>query len=124
MVGLAARVREGEGVAGRVLDSLGVSLAETRRGVETLIGRADTQSAPSSITLSPRLKRIIELAIDESRQLGQGQIGTEHLLLGLLRDGGNNACEILKAKGIALDIVRQRVIATIKEQEPPSASPS
>ncbi len=121
---LLALIREGEGVAARVHGTLGVDATETRRGVETLIGRVDSPSKPSSITLSPGLKKIFQLAIDEARQLGSEQIATEHLLLGLLRDGGNNACVILTSKGLELETIRLRVIATIKSQEPPSASPS
>src|SRR6185503_15482122 len=106
--------REGESVGAEVLRDLGVELGELRRRVESLIGRGDTTASPSEITLTPRMKKVIELAIDESRILGgDGHIGPEHLLLGLVREGGNNACIILTHQGIALEKVREAVIAKL-----------
>src|SRR5687768_16984283 len=67
---LLGLVREGEGVAARVLDSLGVELSKVRTAVEFIIGRGDSTTSPSEITLSPRTKKVIELAIDEARKLG------------------------------------------------------
>jgi ATP-dependent Clp protease ATP-binding subunit ClpC len=84
---LLGLVREGEGVAARVLDSLGVELSKVRTAVEFIIGRGDSTTSPSEITLSPRTKKVIELAIDEARKLGHSHVGTEHLLLGLVREG-------------------------------------
>src|SRR3989304_1950502 len=85
---LLGLVREGEGVAARVLDSLGVELSKVRTAVEFIIGRGVSTTAPNDITLSPRTKKVIELAIDEARKLGHSHAGTEHLLLGLVREGG------------------------------------
>jgi ATP-dependent Clp protease ATP-binding subunit ClpA len=107
--------REGESVGGQVLRDLGLELGEIRRHVESLVGRGDTSASPSEITLTPRMKKVIELAIDESRSLGHGHVGPEHLLLGLLREGGNNACVILTQKGIPLDKVRESVIAKLDD---------
>jgi len=75
---LLGLVREGEGVAARVLDSLGVELSKVRTAVEFIIGRGDSTTSPSEITLSPRTKKVIELAIDEARKLGHSHVGTEH----------------------------------------------
>src|SRR5437899_5215717 len=74
---LLGLIREGEGVAARVLDSLGVELSKVRTAVEFIIGRGDSTTAPSDITLSPRTKKVIELAIDEARKLGHSHVGTE-----------------------------------------------
>jgi ATP-dependent Clp protease ATP-binding subunit ClpA len=117
-------IREGDGVPAVILGELGVELGEIRRRVENLVGRGDATVTPSEITLTTRMKKIIELAIDESRKLGHGHVGPEHLLLGLVREGGNDACIILTQQGVALETIRLRVIATISGQEPPSASPS
>ena len=115
---LLGLVREGEGVAARVLDSLGVELSKVRTAVEFIIGRGDSTTSPSEITLSPRTKKLIELAVDESRKLGHSHVGTEHLLLGLIRDDGSMACEILKAQGVTLEKIRHQVIATLGQQNP------
>ena len=111
---LLGLVREGERVAGTVLASMGVELSRTRRELENLIGRGDSGTPPGEITLIPRAKKVIELAIDEARLLGHSHVGTEHLLLGLVRDGDDtNAGAILKAQGADLATVRQKVIAMI-----------
>src|SRR5438876_7998188 len=110
---LLGLVREGEGVAARVLDSLGVELSKLRTAAEFLIGRGDTTTSPSEITLHPRTKKIIELAIDEARKLGHSHVGTEHLLLGLAREGESTASQALGSLGVNLEKVRQRVIETL-----------
>src|SRR3989442_14751595 len=84
---LLGLVREGEGVAARVLDSLGAELSKVRTAVEFIIGRGHPTTSPSQSTLSPRTKKLIELAIAEARKLGHSHVGTEHLLLGLVREG-------------------------------------
>lgn len=116
---LLGLVREGEGVAARALSSLGVELSKARTSVEFIIGRGDATTSPSEITVSPRTKRVIELAIDESRKLGHSHVGTEHLLLGIVREGGSIATGILQSLGVALEKVREQVIATLAE--PPDA---
>src|SRR5947207_1403569 len=73
---LLGLVREGEGVAARVLDSLGIDLSRARSSVEVMIGRGKETTSPSEITLSPRTKKVIELAVDESRKLGHSHVGT------------------------------------------------
>jgi ATP-dependent Clp protease ATP-binding subunit ClpC len=118
---LLGLVREGEGVAARVLDSLGVELSKVRTAVEFIIGRGDSTTSPSEITLSPRTKKVIELAIDEARKLGHSHVGTEHLLLGLVREGEGIASGVLESLGVSLEKVRHQVIATLGQQQPHAA---
>jgi ATP-dependent Clp protease ATP-binding subunit ClpA len=113
---LLGLIREGEGVAARVLDSLGVELSKARTSVEFIIGRGDSTTTPSEITLSPRTKRVIELAIDEARKLGHSHVGTEHLLLGIVREGGSIGAGVLQSLGVSLEKVREQVIATLGQQ--------
>jgi ATP-dependent Clp protease ATP-binding subunit ClpA len=115
---LLGLVREGEGVAGRVLNSLGVELSKVRTAVEAVMGRGTSTTSPSEITLSPRTKKVVELAIDEARRLGHSHIGTEHLLLGLLRESGHIGSNVLESLGVSLDKVRHQVIATLGQQQP------
>jgi ATP-dependent Clp protease ATP-binding subunit ClpA len=119
---LLGLIREGEGVAARVLHSLEVDLSKARTSVEFIIGRGDAGPAPSEITLSPRTKKVIELAIDESRKLGHSHVGTEHLLLGIVREGGSIASGVLESLGVALEKVRERVIAALAQN--PETRPS
>ncbi len=99
---LLGLVREEEGVAARVLSNLGVGLGKVRSAVELIIGRGE-KSAAGETGLTPRAKKVIELAIDEARQLGHNYIGTEHLLLGLLREGEGVAASVLDSFGITLE---------------------
>ena len=111
---LLGLVREGEGVAARVLNSLpGVQLSKVRRAVEFSIGRGDSTKSPTEITLSPELKRVIGHAIDEARKLGHSHVGTEHLLLGILRENESPAAKVLESLGVSLETVRHNVIATL-----------
>ena len=115
---LLGLVREGEGAAARALSSLGVELSKVRTAVEAIIGRGTSTTSPSEITLSPRTKKVVELAIDESRRLGQSHVGTEHLLLGLVRESGHIGSNVLESLGVSLDKVRHQVIATMGQQRP------
>ena len=110
---LLGLVREGEGVAARVLDSLNVDLSKLRTEVERTIGRGDSTHSPSEITLSPEMKKVIQLAIDEARKLGHSHVGTEHLLLGIVRENESTAAKALATFGVSLDAVRHNVIATL-----------
>jgi ATP-dependent Clp protease ATP-binding subunit ClpA len=124
---LLGLVREGEGIAARVLDSLGVELSKVRTSVTFIIGRGDSTTSPSEITLSPRTKKVIELAMDEARKLGHGAVGTEHLLLGLVREGEGIASGVLASLGVPLETVRQQVIETLGQHPdapPPPAPPN
>jgi ATP-dependent Clp protease ATP-binding subunit ClpC len=106
---LLGLIHEGEGVAARTLESLGISLDVVRQQVEEIIGRG--QQAPSvHIPFTPRAKEVLELSLSESLQLGHGYIGTEHILLGLLREGGGVAAQVLVKLGADLNRVRQQVI--------------
>jgi ATP-dependent Clp protease ATP-binding subunit ClpA len=115
---LLGLIREGEGVAARVLNGMGIPLSRVRGEVERIIGRGESTSSPSEITLTPRAKRVIDLAIDESAKLGHHDVRTEHLLLGLIRDDTSNACEILKSQGAKLETIRVHVIAMLSDPNP------
>ena len=119
---LLGLVREGEGVAAQVLNSLGVELSKVRKAVEFVIGRGDATTAPSEITLSPRTKKVIEFAVDEARKLGHSHVGTEHILLGIVREGEGIASGVLESIGLSLEKVRDQVIATLGQQQPQPAT--
>ena len=118
---LLGLVREGEGVAARVLENMNVELAKVRTAVEFIIGRGD-RPVVGEIGLTPRAKRVIELAIDEARRLGHNYIGTEHLLLGLVREGEGIAAGVLESLGVNLDKVRHEVIRVLSQSS--SAGPT
>ncbi|MEK7778163.1 MAG: ATP-dependent Clp protease ATP-binding subunit, partial [Chloroflexota bacterium] len=102
---LLGLVRETDGVAARVLTSLNVELTKVRSAVEFIIGRGERPS-PGEIGLTPRAKKVIELAVDEARRLNHHYIGTEHLLIGLMREGEGVAAGVLESLGVTLDKVR------------------
>jgi ATP-dependent Clp protease ATP-binding subunit ClpC len=118
---LLGLVREGEGVAARVLENMNVELAKVRTAVEFIIGRGD-RPVVGEVGLTPRAKRVIELAIDEARRLGHNYIGTEHLLLGLVREGEGIAAGVLESLGVNLDKVRHEVIRVLSQSS--SAGPT
>jgi ATP-dependent Clp protease ATP-binding subunit ClpA len=106
---LLGLIQEGEGHAARALESLGVSLDAVRQQVEEIIGRG--QQPPSAhVPFTPRAKKVLELSLRESLQLGHNYIGTEHILLGLLREGDGVAAQVLVRLGADLDRVREQVI--------------
>ena len=102
---LLGLVRETDGVAAKVLSGLGVELNKVRSAVEFIIGRGE-RAAGSDIGLTPRAKKVIELAVDEARRLSHHYIGTEHLLIGLMREGDGVASGVLASLGVSLDKVR------------------
>jgi ATP-dependent Clp protease ATP-binding subunit ClpC len=102
---LLGLVRETDGVAAKVLSSLGVELTKVRSAVEFIIGRGERASG-GEIGLTPRAKKVIELAVDEARRLSHHYIGTEHLLIGLMREGEGVAAGVLESLGVNLDKVR------------------
>ena len=102
---LLGLVRETEGVAARVLSSLTVDLGKVRSAVEFIIGRGE-KPAEGEIGLTPRAKKVVELAVDEARRMNHTYIGTEHLLIGLLREGEGVAAGVLESLGVTLDKVR------------------
>ena len=110
---LLGLVRETEGVVARVLVNLGIDLNKVRAAVEFIIGRGD-KPVQSDIGLTPRAKKVIELAVDEARRMNHSYIGTEHLLVGLLREGEGVASGVLESLGVTLEKVRaetQRVLS-------------
>lgn len=114
---LLGLIREGSGLAADVLDSMGIELAKVRTAVEFVIGRGD-RPVIGEIGLTPGGKRAIELAIDEARLLGHQQIGTEHLLLGLVRVGeGSIAAEVLESMGVTLERARRAVLAAVERRD-------
>ena len=117
---LLGLVREGEGVAAKVLENLSVELAKVRQAVEFIIGRGE-RPVVGDIGLTPRAKKVIELAIDEARRLGHNYIGTEHLLLGLVREEGGIASGVLESLGVSLEKVRHEVVRVLSQSSTPSA---
>jgi ATP-dependent Clp protease ATP-binding subunit ClpC len=106
---LLGLIHEGDGIAARSLESLGISLEAVRQQVEEIIGRG--QQAPSGhIPFTPRAKKVLELSLRESLQLGHNYIGTEHILLGLLREGDGVAAQVLVRLGADLNRVLRQVI--------------
>jgi ATP-dependent Clp protease ATP-binding subunit ClpC len=112
---LLGLVREGEGVAAQVLSSLGVELNKVRSAVEFIIGRGD-RIVLGEIGLTPRAKKVIELAVDEARRLNHHYIGTEHLLLGLVREGEGIAAGVLESLGVNLEKVRSTTIQILAQK--------
>ena len=106
---LLGLIHEGEGVAAKALEALGISLEAVRSQVEEIIGQG--QQAPSGhIPFTPRAKKVLELSLREALQLGHNYIGTEHILLGLIREGEGVAAQVLVKLGADLNRVRQQVI--------------
>jgi ATP-dependent Clp protease ATP-binding subunit ClpC len=111
---LLGLVREGDGVAAKVLANLGVELNKVRSAVEFIIGRGD-RIVLGEIGLTPRAKKVIELAVDEARRLNHHYIGTEHLLLGLVREGEGIAAGVLESLGVNLEKVRTQTIQVLSQ---------
>lgn len=109
---LLGLIREGEGVAAKALEAMGISLADVRKQVEETVGQG--QQAPTGhIPFSPRAKKVLELSNREALQLGHNYIGTEHILLGLIREGKGVAAQVLVNQGGELVKVRQQVIQLV-----------
>ena len=102
---LLGLVRETDGVAAKALANLGIELDKVRAAVEFVMGRGE-RTVPGEIGLTPRAKKVIELAVDEARRLNHHYIGTEHLLIGLMREGEGVAAGVLESLGVSLDKVR------------------
>ena len=116
---LLGLVREDEGVAAKVLTNMGVGLNRVRSAVEFIIGRGEKPSS-GQVGLTPRAKRVIELAIDEARRLDHNYIGTEHLLLGLLSEGEGVAAHVLDSFGITLEQTRNETAHFLSQGAPKS----
>ncbi|MEJ5220609.1 MAG: ATP-dependent Clp protease ATP-binding subunit [Tepidiforma sp.] len=118
---LLGLVREGDGVAAKVLANLGVELNKVRSAVEFIIGRGD-RTVLGEIGLTPRAKKVIELAVDEARRLNHSYIGTEHLLLGLVREGEGIAAGVLESLGVNLERVRAETTRILSQSAPQAAA--
>ncbi|SFJ37055.1 ATP-dependent Clp protease ATP-binding subunit [Thermoflavimicrobium dichotomicum] len=112
---LLGLVREGEGIAAKALIALGLGLEKIQKEVETLIGRGSAQT--SNIGYTPRAKKVIELSMDEARKLGHTYVGTEHILLGLIREGEGVAARVLNNLGVSLNKARQQVLQLLGSSE-------
>ncbi len=111
---LLGLLREGDGIAAKALGNLGVELNKVRSAVEFIIGRGE-KVVIADINLTPRAKRVIELAVEEARRLGHNYIGTEHLLLGLVREGEGIAAGVLESLGVNLEKVRAQVVRVVSQ---------
>ena len=107
---LLGLIREGEGVASAVLQNTGLSLDKIRLEIEKLVQPGPATVVSGDIPFTPRAKRVIELSMEAARSLGHNYIGTEHLLLGLLREGEGVAAQVLLSLGLDLNKVRSEVL--------------
>ncbi|WP_059174102.1 ATP-dependent protease ATP-binding subunit ClpC [Bacillus sp. FJAT-27445] len=112
---LLGLVREGDGIAAKALYGLGLGAEKIQSEVETLIGRG--QEVPQTIHYTPRAKKVIELSMDEARKLGHSYVGTEHILLGLIREGEGVAARVLNNLGVSLNKARQQVLQLLGSNE-------
>ena len=117
---LLGLVGETEGVVARVLKNLGIDLEKVRAAVEFIIGRGE-KAVTGEIGLTPRAKKVIELAVDEARRANHSYIGTEHLLAGLLREGEGVASGVLESLGVTLDKVRTETQRVLSQNVPTAA---
>ncbi|MCY3887785.1 MAG: ATP-dependent Clp protease ATP-binding subunit [Chloroflexi bacterium] len=118
---LLGLVREGDGIAAKVLANLGVETGKVRSAVEFIIGRGD-RAVLGEIGLTPRAKKVIELSVDEARRLNHHYIGTEHLLLGLVREGEGIAAGVLESLGVNLERVRAETTRVLSQTTPQTAA--
>jgi ATP-dependent Clp protease ATP-binding subunit ClpC len=126
---LLGLLREGDGIAAKVLNNLGVEIEKVRQTVESLVGRDKGLTVVQQIIPTSRVKKVIEISFEEARRMGHNYIGTEHLLLGLLSEGEGIAAHILEDLGATTDKVRaeiERLLhdATLQDTEPPPKKPS
>ncbi len=119
---LLGLVKEGEGIAAKALQALNISLEKVQKEVESLIGKGHEK--PMSVSYTPRAKKVIELSMDEARKLGHTYVGTEHILLGLIREGEGVAARVLNNLGISLNKARQQVLQLLGNSEVVSSNQS
>ncbi|NRD77500.1 ATP-dependent Clp protease ATP-binding subunit [Bacillus sp. BRMEA1] len=112
---LLGLVREGEGIAAKALYGLGLGSDKIQKEVENLIGKGT--DTPQTIHYTPRAKKVIELSMDEARKLGHSYVGTEHILLGLIREGEGVAARVLNNLGVSLNKARQQVLQLLGSNE-------
>mgnify|MGYP006278635449 CR=1 FL=1 len=120
---LLGLIHEGEGVAAKALESLGISLEAVRSQIQDIIGQG-TSSPSGHIPFTPRAKKVLELSLREALQLGHNYIGTEHILLGLIREGEGVAAQVLVKLGADLSRVRQQVIQLLSGYQGPQGKES
>ncbi|MDQ6643271.1 MAG: hypothetical protein M3Y76_02355 [Chloroflexota bacterium] len=113
---LLGLVREGEGVATQVLSNLGIQVDQVYHSVEAIIGHGG-HIVSGEVGLTPRAKKVIELAVDEARRLNHRFIGTEHLLVGLVREGSGIAADVLERLGLQLEQVRAETIQVLRQHQ-------
>jgi ATP-dependent Clp protease ATP-binding subunit ClpC len=113
---LLGLIREGDGVAAKVLSNLGVDLDKARSSVESILGQGN-RVVIGEIGLTPRAKKVIELAVDEARRLHHHYLGTEHLLLGLVREGHGIGAGVLESLGVSLEKVRAQTLQVLGKLE-------
>ncbi|TCS81580.1 ATP-dependent Clp protease ATP-binding subunit [Tepidibacillus fermentans] len=119
---LLGLVKEGEGIAAKALQALNISLEKVQNEVEALIGKGHEK--PMSVSYTPRAKKVIELSMDEARKLGHTYVGTEHILLGLIREGEGVAARVLNNLGVSLNKARQQVLQLLGNSEVVSSNQS
>ncbi len=107
-------IREGEGVASKILESLNISPERVQADIEQAVGRGE--HAHQEVAFTPSAKKVLELALEEARQLGHNYTGTEHLLLGLIREGESVAARVLEATGVAIHRARVQVVYLLGEE--------
>jgi ATP-dependent Clp protease ATP-binding subunit ClpC len=112
---LLGLIREGEGIAAKALNALGLGSDKIQKEVENLIGKG--QDASQTVHYTPRAKKVIELSMDEARKLGHSYVGTEHILLGLIREGEGVAARVLNNLGVSLNKARQQVLQLLGSNE-------
>jgi ATP-dependent Clp protease ATP-binding subunit ClpC len=117
---LLGLIREGEGIAAKALTALGLGLEKIQDEVEALIGKG--QEKTNNIAYTPRAKKVIELSMDEARKLGHTYVGTEHILLGLIREGEGVAARVLNNLGVSLNKARQQVLQLLGSSETVSSN--
>ncbi|HZX45813.1 MAG TPA: ATP-dependent Clp protease ATP-binding subunit, partial [Clostridia bacterium] len=115
---LLGLVKEGKGIAAQVLRGMGVDFDKVIEKVEELTGRGDQSAAPQMIYLTPRTKRVLELSVLEARRMNHNYVGTEHLLLGLIREGEGVAAKVLRDLNVDLGKAREEIIKTLSSGGP------
>ncbi len=120
---LLGLIREGEGIAAKTFMNLGIDLEEVRGEVENLVGPGE-EGVSENVGYTPRVKTVIELSMEEARRMGHNYIGTEHLLLGLVREGEGIAAKVLQELGIDLERARDEVLKIIGGGQPPKGQSS
>ena len=119
---LLGLIHEGEGLAAKALESLGIGLDAVRQHVEEIIGRGQ-QALSGHVPFTPRAKKVLELSLREALQLGHNYIGTEHILLGLIREGDGVAAQVMVRLGADLNRVRQQVLRLMAQSKEPRLAP-